>query len=116
MLRIEYICQLKKLNDKNIKFFYLKTIMYNLTTLLSLVACFLQLVQTLPLDDYVHDDSDISCVKYVIKEVKSYGLYTTYRLNFTSLKWFDGSYYFFVWVKIKEIDFEVILMKTRKII
>ncbi len=68
--------------------------MYNLTIIVFVslisVGCFLQLIQTTPLDDYVYDNSDINCVKYVIKEVKSQGSYVTYRLNFTSLKWFDG--------------------------
>lgn len=62
-----------------------------IVTLLLSVAFFLKLVYTTPLDDYVKDNSDISCVKHVVKEVKRQSGYVTYRLNFTSLKWFDGN-------------------------
>ncbi len=43
------------------------------------------------LDDFVNDDSDIYVVRYDLKSVSnSTNLFVTYRLNVTSLKWFDG--------------------------
>jgi hypothetical protein len=48
-------------------------------------------VKLTPLDDYVNDNSDIKVFKYMVMSIKkSYSL-ATYRLNVTSLKWFDGN-------------------------
>lgn len=43
-----------------------------------------------PLDDFVNDNSDRDYVKYKLISVTKYANYTRYKLNITTLKWFDG--------------------------
>lgn len=58
-----------------------------------LFVCFAFLVSltfATHLDDYVSDDEDISVVKHDLLETVTNGSITRYRLNITTLKWFDG--------------------------
>jgi hypothetical protein len=41
---------------------------------------------------YVQDDSDISVLNYTVLSTKNESTHVLYKLNTTSLKWFDGIY------------------------
>jgi hypothetical protein len=43
-----------------------------------------------PLDKYVFDDDDLNYLNYEVMSIWNSSKYTTYKLNATTLKWFDG--------------------------
>jgi hypothetical protein len=45
-----------------------------------------------PLEKYVFDDSDLDYVNYEVLSIWNTSTYTTYKLNATTLKWFDGKH------------------------
>lgn len=40
---------------------------------------------------YLADDSDLSYLSYKVLQATNYAKFTTFYLNVTSLKWFDGN-------------------------
>jgi len=59
-----------------------------------------------PLEKFVFDDSDLDYVNYEVLSVSNTSTFTTYKLNATTLKWFDGKIQMFILLNLSLLLFK----------